>query len=177
MSVNADYDSYFPFGDRQRKNVFSVSFTDQAGCGTNTQNRRFLRYDESNYGAGFLPASFCEVGSRGPPFSVNQLINLSNPPSLLISEHAVASAAPAASYKSPLHPSTDGQRELNPFSTSSTMRRSPTIGLTWLTKSLRESWVLMCGRPCGQCLRGRSRRYRHLECGGSPRPAFRAPSA
>src|SRR5258708_38350067 len=52
---------------------------------------------------GVLPASFCEVGSRGPPFSMTQLINLSIPPSLLISGHAVASAAPAASYKSLFH--------------------------------------------------------------------------
>ena len=39
------------------------------------------------------------VGSRGPPFSVTQFI--STPPQLPILEHAVASAAPAASYKSP----------------------------------------------------------------------------
>jgi hypothetical protein len=51
--------------------------------------------------AGVPPASFCVVGSRGPPFSVTELI--SNPPQLPILEHAVASAAPAASYKSRLH--------------------------------------------------------------------------
>jgi hypothetical protein len=60
-----------------------------------------LRYDGSNYDAGVPPASFCVVRSRGPPFSVTQLI--SNPPQLPILEHAVASAAPAASYKSRLH--------------------------------------------------------------------------
>src|SRR5580692_10678144 len=49
----------------------------------------------------FLQHFFCVVGSRGPPFSVTQLI--SNPPQLPILEHAVASAAPAASYKSPFH--------------------------------------------------------------------------
>src|SRR5260370_10075937 len=37
--------------------------------------RRFLRYDGSNYDAGVLPASFCVVGSRGPPFSVTYLIS------------------------------------------------------------------------------------------------------
>src|SRR4029077_17439891 len=63
--------------------------------------RRFLRYDGNSCDAGVLPASFCVVGSRGPPFSVTQVI--STPPQLPILEHAVASAAPAASYKSPLH--------------------------------------------------------------------------
>jgi hypothetical protein len=37
------------------------------------RRERFLRYDGSNYDAGFLPASFCIVGSRGPPFSATHL--------------------------------------------------------------------------------------------------------
>ena len=42
--------------------------------------RRFLRYDGSNYDAGVLPASFGVVGSQGPPFSVTQLTSSSIPP-------------------------------------------------------------------------------------------------
>src|SRR5262249_19860572 len=42
--------------------------------------RTFLRYDGNNYAAGVPPASFCVVGSQGPPFSVTQLI--SRPPQL-----------------------------------------------------------------------------------------------
>jgi hypothetical protein len=42
-----------------------------------------------------------QLGHGDLLISVTQLINLSIPPSLLISEPAVASAAPAASYESP----------------------------------------------------------------------------
>src|SRR6202043_1674814 len=41
--------------------------------------RRFLRYDGSNYDAGVPPASFGVVGSRGPPISVTQLTSYFNP--------------------------------------------------------------------------------------------------
>src|ERR1700691_4043430 len=61
---------------------------------------RFLRYDGSNYDAGVPPASFGVVGSQGPPFSVTQTTSI--PQQLPPPEHAVASAAPAASYKSRL---------------------------------------------------------------------------
>jgi len=70
--------------------------------------RRFLQYEGNSCDAGVLPASFCVVGSREPPFSVTQLI--STPPQLPILEHAVASAAPAASYKSPSHSLTPTKR-------------------------------------------------------------------
>jgi len=55
-------------------------------------------------------AFFREVGSWRPPFSVTQLIsNLSSPPYLLTSEHAVESAATAASSKSLFHSSAPRQ--------------------------------------------------------------------
>jgi hypothetical protein len=40
----------------------------RGGC-----ERRFLRYDRSNYNAGFLSSIFFVVGSRGSPFSVTSL--------------------------------------------------------------------------------------------------------
>src|ERR1700730_18800353 len=41
--------------------------------------RRFSRYDGSNYSAEVPPAFFGVVGSQGPPFSVTQLTSYFNP--------------------------------------------------------------------------------------------------
>jgi hypothetical protein len=96
-------------GGRNRSNSLRLACCAAAstsGALPEGEGRRWGRASRVSSGAGVPPASFGTVGSRGPRFSVTQLTSYFKPHQLPVLEHAVASAAPAVSCKSLLHPST-----------------------------------------------------------------------